>query len=173
MKSDWLWDRNIPTSKIDYILKDDNHERFSEIAALLLSRKNAPREVFDNYLDKKIFFRNWPRIKKNMRRNNWNDHRITFWQAVYEHLMKIFKEEGVKIPLRQQKPPTAEICLTVGQKIRKLREESRLTQKGLSEKLCISQQIISRIERGRDNVSLRTLQKFSKALGKDVSVNFI
>ena len=173
MKNNWLWDRKIPASKIDSILKDDNHERFAEIAALLLSRNNVPREVFDNYLDKKIFFKNWPKIKKNMRRNNWNDHRITFWQAVYEQLTKMFKEEGVKIPLRRHKPPTSEICLTVGKKIKKLREEARLTQKGLSEKLCISQQVVSRIERGRDNVSLGTLQKFSKALGKDISVDFI
>lgn len=173
MKTDWLWDRNIVPSELECILKDENHERFTEIAALLLSRKNSPREVFESYLDKKIFIQNWTAIKRQMRRNSWNDPRISFWQAVYGQVVKIFKEEGVLVRLREQKSPASEICVAAGQKLKKLREDNALTQKGMSEKLGISQQIISRIERGRDNVSLATLQKFSKAFGKEVIIDFI
>ncbi len=173
MKVDWLWDRNIPQKKLKSILRDEHNERFTEMAALLLSRKNSPREVFENWLDKKIFVQNWFRIKKHMRRNSWNDPRITFWQAVYEQLVKIFKEQGIGVTLRTPKGPVSDICAAAGLKLKKLREDNGLTQKGVSEKLGISQQIISRIERGRDNVSLATLQKFGKALGREVVIDFI
>jgi len=40
------------------------------------------------------------------------------------------------------------------------------SQKELAQKLRISQQIISRIESGRENISLLTLEKVAAALGK-------
>ena len=42
----------------------------------------------------------------------------------------------------------------------------------LAEKLHISQQMISRIESGRENVSLLTLNKIAQELGVKVSINF-
>lgn len=46
MKRDWLWDRKISLTKAKKILTKPDHPKFIALAALLLSRKNNPKEVF-------------------------------------------------------------------------------------------------------------------------------
>ena len=58
MKNDWLWDRKISGSHAKKILKDPKQNNFL-LAALLLSRKNNPKEVFKNYLDPLLFCKYW------------------------------------------------------------------------------------------------------------------
>jgi len=47
-----------------------------------------------------------------------------------------------------------------------------LSQKDFAKKIGVSQQLISRIEQGRENVSLGTLDNISRALGKELRINF-
>jgi DNA-binding XRE family transcriptional regulator len=106
-----------------------------------------------------------------MRKNNWNDQRIIYWQAVYERLIKDYKDKGIPVRI-QRKPETPdELYGQVGKKIKALRKENRLTQKELAKKLGISQQIISHIEQGRANISLLTLKKVANALGTNVIID--
>ena len=152
-----FWDRNIPEDQVKAILKDDSHERFIELAALLLLRSNEPKKVFSLYFDRVLFAKNWARIKKQMNKDEWGSRRIVFWQAIYEKLLEQLKSQGMSFRHPQQKP-RAEICRHVGQLIKSRRQNKQLTQKELAQKLGISQQIISQIEKGKQNVSLLTLQ---------------
>lgn len=165
MKPGWLWDKNLSTEEIKGILGDPQNERFVHTAALLLSRNNAPKDIFDQYLAREIFVQNWARIKRQMRKDNWNDPRIVFWQAVYEKISKEFKEEGIPIRPTKKEKPIDQRCKDIGEKIRADRQKMGLTQNELARRLSISQQIISRIEMGRDNMSITTLGKISSVLG--------
>jgi len=170
MDTQWLWDRNMTADQAKVILKDENHPRFAEMAALLLSRTNAPAEVFGDYFGRETFVKNWSRIKRRMRRNAWNDQRIIFWQAVFEKLMADFKNKGISIRRSKERQAVVSICGKIGKEIRATREKSGLTQSDLARKLGVAQQVVSRIEQGRDNISLLTLEKVAGGLGKKVAV---
>ena len=172
-RTDWLWDRNIPPQKVKNILTDERHPKFTELAALLLARKNTPKEVFKNYLPRDTFFRNWQRIKKKMRQDKWTEDRIIFWQAIYEKLAEIFRKEGITIRPLKTISQRDELFRDVGEQIKNLRKQAGLTQSGLAQKLGVSQQVISRVESGRDNVSLLTIKQVVGALGHKVMVQFV
>lgn len=54
--------------------------------------------------------------------------------------------------------------LTVAEKLADIREKIGLTQEELAKKMNVSQQLISRIESGADNITLETLVKFCYAM---------
>lgn len=169
MKRDWLWDRKISLKKVKRILDDPSHRDFVLFASLLLGRKNEPREVFREYIDPVVFCKHWFRIKKAMREDKWNNQRIIFWQAIYEKLMDKYRKRGIKF--REKKETVVnELCKKAGMQIRTSRKEQGLSQKTLAEKLGISQQVISRIEKGKENISLVTLTNILKALNKSINL---
>ncbi len=55
--------------------------------------------------------------------------------------------------------------LAVAEKLVELREKMGWTQAGLAKRMGVSQQLISRIESGAENISLETLVKFFDILG--------
>ncbi|MBI5399545.1 helix-turn-helix transcriptional regulator [Candidatus Saganbacteria bacterium] len=160
MTSSWLWDKNLSELDAQKILKDDRHPDFFRLAATLLARNNSAKEVFSVYLDSQHFYENWLAIKKVMRRDNWNLPRIDYWQAIYEKL----KDKYKGIPLRQAKPEKNMLCKMVGEKVKLEREKRQMTQAQLAKKLQVSQQMLSRIEKGQENVSLSTLEKTAQSL---------
>ena len=170
MRPEWLWDKDIPVEEIQAILKDPSHERFISMAALLLSRNNMPKEIFDQYLDRKIFVQHWTRIKRQMRKDSWNDPRIIFWQAVYESLVSELKEKGISIRPRRENIASDAISQRVAEKIKAARQDLALTQNELAERIGISQQIISRVEKGRSNMRLSTLEKILRFLGEKIMI---
>ena len=170
--NDWLWDRKISISRAKRILKDPKQNNFLFLAALLLSRKNNPKEVFKNYLDLFLFCKYWAGIKKRMRKDKWNEPRIIFWQVIYEKLMDKYRKRGIsfrKDTLLSKDP----LCEKIGKQIRNIRQEQNLLQKQLAKKLGVSQQLISRIEKGKENISLYTLNNISRALGRKIEINFV
>ena len=77
-------------------------------------------------------------------------------QAVRE----AYKEEGLFV----------ELAIQIG----RLRQRRGLSQRALAKRLRTSQQTISRIESPRNgSLSLRTLVKLARALGKEVKVQFV
>jgi ribosome-binding protein aMBF1 (putative translation factor) len=60
----------------------------------------------------------------------------------------------------------AQARLAVALEIAKERERAGLSQKELAAKLKTTQSVISRIESGRQNVSLELLQRMAEAFGK-------
>lgn len=165
-KRDWLWDRKITIEQAKSILKDSENKHFLSLSSLLLSRKNTPKEVFKIYLNPLVFLQNWIKIKRQMRKDAWNNPRIEFWQAIYEKLQEKYKKKGIIIlkKIRIAKPQD-EFCKLIADKIRTTRKQKGLTQHALAKRLKISQQMISRIENGRENVSILTLKNIVNSLG--------
>lgn len=172
MRKDWLWDRKISIGEVKEILKNPDNKRFVEFASLLLSRKNTIKEVFDVYIDPLIFCKNWYRIKKQMRKDKWNNPRIELWQQVYDVLLDKYKKEGI-IFRQAKKGHTDSLCRLIGNEIRKIRKQKALSQIELAKKIGVSQQIISRIERGYENISIVTLKKITNALDVKVDLNLV
>jgi DNA-binding XRE family transcriptional regulator len=171
MKDNWLWDRKISDAKAKKILKKSRTEDFFAMAALLLSRKNEPDEVFKSYLDPLVFCRYWSAIKRKMRQDKWGEGRIIFWDAIYEKLIDKYRKKGVVF---RQKPPAREpFCEAIGRKIAAIRREQGLSQKDMAKKMGISQQLISRVEKGGGNISLLTLTNLAAALDKKVMIDFV
>lgn len=170
MKKDWLWDRRLTEKQAKKILYNPAHPRFISLAGLLLSRKNVPKEIFGVYLRPDDFCRHWTEIKRKMRKDAWGNPRIEFWQAIYEKLLERYRAKGVNIFTKSTPKPANGFCLEIGEKIKILRKQKNLTQNILADKLNISQQMVSRIESGRENISLLTLKKVVDALGVDISI---
>ena len=172
LKNDWLWDRKITINKAQGILKNPANSHFLSISAILLARKNTPKEVFEHYLKPLDFLNNWQRIKRQMRKDEWNNPRIIYWQAIYEALKEKYTKQGMSF----KKEPVVlgkqnEFYKTIADKIKAVRKAKGLTQGELSHKLKVSQQVISRIENGRENISLATLKRIADALGATIDMN--
>ena len=170
METNWLWDKDVTAQQAKAALADINHLKFIVYAALLLSRTNSAKEVFRDFLSRENFFVSWTRIKKQMRKDSWNDPRIEYWQAIYETLASQFKEKGIAIRSPKGKVIRDESCQKIGNEIKARREELDWTQKDLAERLGVAQQIISRIESGRGNMSILTLKKISQVLGRGFDI---
>src|SRR3989338_6851887 len=115
MKDNWLWDRKITNAEAKRSLKKPGTGRFFAMAALLLSRKNTPDEVFKNYLDPIVFCRYWPAIKRKMRQDKWSEPRIIFWQAIYEKLADKYRKSGMVF--RKELPRKEPLCESMGKKV--------------------------------------------------------
>jgi DNA-binding XRE family transcriptional regulator len=61
-----------------------------------------------------------------------------------------------------------EIRIIVGQNIAQAREDKHMSQRDLSKKSGVMQAEISKIELGKGNPTISTLQKIAKALGKSL-----
>jgi DNA-binding XRE family transcriptional regulator len=170
MTRNWLWDRKISIRKVKSILKNPKHAKFFEYAALLLARKNSVKEVFHEYISSVDFYQNWIKIKNLMQKNIWGEPRVCFWQAVHEKVGQKLKKKG--ITLKSSLPIADEFCSQVGRQIESLRKERGLTQEEFAQKLNISQQVISRVESGRQNISLLTLKNIAATLHAKVSLGF-
>jgi DNA-binding XRE family transcriptional regulator len=164
--TNWLWDKNMSEEQAIIILKDEKHPDFFRIAATLLSRNNSAREVFAKYLDSLEFYKNWLAIKREMRKDNWNLPRIEYWQAIHEKV----KEKYPNIPLRKEKSEMSKLSKIIGTKLKEEREKNKLTQVQFAKKMEISQQMLSRIEKGQENISINSLQKVASRLGLKVNI---
>ena len=165
-----FWDKNIDEKKLKEILKDDKNDRFISIASLLLSRTNEPKKVFDKYLEKVIFCRNWNKIKRKMRENKWSDKRIIFWDTVYSVAKKGLKEE-LLIEKKESRKVVSEDLRVIGDMIRSTRKEKNIKQADLSKRTGFSQQTISAVENGYLNASFLTLKNIFDAL--DLSIRIV
>lgn len=57
------------------------------------------------------------------------------------------------------------VKLIIGDRIRLIRKQKRLTQKGLAELAELNEKYISRLEHGEENTTLDTLLKITSAMG--------
>lgn len=165
MKRDWLWDRDL---NIEEIFASEKHPRFLETVALLLARKNSAQEVFGEYIKPLVFFKEWVKIKNIMRKDQWNNPRIEYWQAIYEKLAEKYKAKGIKI--RAPRKPKDQVSIAIGRRIKEARIKKKITQQQLAKRIGISQQMLSKVERGMENLSISTIQKIAGKLGIEVKI---
>ena len=163
-----FWDKNINKEEFKKVLKNESDPKFIEFASILFSRTNDPKSVFNNYLDKVSFCKNWPRIKRKMRQNKWSDNRVIFWNEFYKVIMQGMDKSKLKDS--KIKPATIPEIKQIGEKIKNVRKQKGWTQKVLAEKTKVSQQTISFIEQGHINVSFMTLKKVTNILGLGIYI---
>lgn len=60
----------------------------------------------------------------------------------------------------------------VGRRVAELRRSQRLTQEQLAERIGFSIGYLKRIERGRENLTVRSLAQIAEALGSDIAALF-
>ena len=169
MKTNWLWDSRLRESQAREILKGADNPKFGIYAGKLFSRVNDPKMAF-RIIDKVTFCKKWPSIKKRMGKDTWAKDRVLFWQTIYERLCARLKEQGINI----REPQTTNIPLErmeIARQIRNIRIKSGYTQKGVAKKLGVIQQYISKIESGRENVSVDTLKRIADVFNKRLVIN--
>ncbi len=158
-----FWDKKVTKAEAKKILQDESHPRFVEYAALFLSRTNEPKSVFGHYIDKKVFCRQWRKIKKQMRANKWSDNKIVFWDEVYRVVSSHIDKNEFRLPKEKRIAVDLDISM-IGKKIKEARRAKRWTQGELAKKAGFSQQTISFVESGYINVSFLTLKKITDVL---------
>jgi DNA-binding XRE family transcriptional regulator len=166
MAADIFWDRKTTKKEAQDILKDDSNPRFAEFASLVLSRVSRPKEVFDIYMGKMTFLKNWRQIKRRMRKDSWNDTRIIFWDEVYD----VLSQDIDKKQLKEKRSAVSEEARSIGAIIKGGRQKKQLSQKDLAQAAGMSQQLVSFLENGYFNVSLSTLKKVLDVLGLELSI---
>lgn len=89
-------------------------------------------------------------------------------QKIDSHLKEQLKNKEFRKCFELERAKVA-----LAQRIAEIREEKGLKQVDLAKKLKVSQQFISQIETGREkNLTIETLLKIAKSLGRNVRISF-
>ena len=89
-------------------------------------------------------------------------------QKIDSHLKEQLKDKEFRKYFELERAKVA-----LAQRIAEIREEKGLKQVDLAKKLKVSQQFISQIETGRENnLTVETLMKIAKSLGRNVRISF-
>ena len=84
------------------------------------------------------------------------------------HLRELLKDKEFKKEFELERAKVA-----LAQRIAEIRQENHLNQKDLAQKLNVSQQFISQIETAQENnLTLDTLIKLAKSLGRGITISF-
>ena len=155
----YFWDLNKEALKeTEKIIKDSQDPKFAMRLVTLLSRCQEPRELF-SFISKDEFIKGWPKIKSYwLRVAKISDFR-DWWQTIYEQLL-----QNTNIKQTRSISKTFDVSLKIGNTIKEARMKSGLSQKELALKLRMKQPDISKIEKGKQNITLETLTFLCKAL---------
>lgn len=164
----WLWGIHKPESEIVRILKKPEHKYFFYYAEILFSRVNNVQYVLD-LIGELTFVKKWSAIKKRMRKDGRNQSKIYFWQTLYERSLKKFHVQGIKIRESKIKNKVEDERIKYAKYFNAARKSKSMSQMEVAEKMGVVQPYISKIETGRENVSLDSLKKISEIL--DVRIN--
>lgn len=170
MKTNWLWDTRLNEQKVKKILKDPQNPRFNIYAGKLFSRVDDPSVAFQ-FMDQRTFAHKWPAIKKRIEKDAWAKPKIDFWQTLYKRLLVKLRQEGVKLR-ESSKEKVSPSRLNVAVQIKEIRVQLGYTQKEMAEKLGVIQQYVSKIESGRENVTVDTLKRIADILDRRLVIMF-
>lgn len=168
MNKHWLWDTSLNKKEVKKILKDENNPKFVAYAEKLLARSSNAKEVF-SLVEKKSFCRKWHKIKKRLNKDKWARSKVVFWQVIYDSVKDRLKRKGVKIrkELIHKAPAVRQ---DLAKQIRKLRTSLGYTQKEVAKQLGVAQQYISKIESGKENVSIGKLVGLASIFNKKIMI---
>lgn len=155
----YFWNfNNRALKEAAHILKTPAHPKFSAHMVTLLSRCDAPKEVF-SLIPKKEFVKAWPKIKsywvKFARESDFRD----WWETIYEQLLE-------KYNINKKKPQggPASSFIKIGRLVKEARVKAGLSQEELALSVGMKQPDVSKIEEGKKNVTLGTLARLCKIL---------
>jgi ribosome-binding protein aMBF1 (putative translation factor) len=86
-------------------------------------------------------------------------------KAKFKNLSEVYQEYIKRGRNRELAVEVEKTKLEVSEKLVEMREQMGLTQADLARKMGVSQQLISRVESGDDNITLETLVRFLSILG--------
>ena len=164
----WQWDAGRSDKEIRSILKNPAHPSFVHYASHLLARNNVPKYVFKEYLSRENFCLHWPDLKRRMRKDRLNLERVQFWEQIYRHVRDEMKARGIRLRQPARLPAQDSLRVKIGKRIRRMREDKNLTQAEVSQGAGLTQQFLSKIEKGIENVSLDTLERIQKFFKEDL-----
>jgi DNA-binding XRE family transcriptional regulator len=164
----WQWDSGRTDKEIRALLKNPRHPSFIHYSALLLARMNVPKAVFAGYLSKETFCLHWLNIKRRMRKDRLNQERIQFWEEIYRHLKEEMKIKGIRLRQPSRLPVQNSLKMKIAKRIREVRESKNMTQADAAEGTGLTQQYLSKIEQGTENVSLDTLERIQNFFKEDL-----
>jgi DNA-binding XRE family transcriptional regulator len=136
------------------ILNDLNHPKHINRLFTLLSRCDNPNELF-SFISKKLFIKSWPKLRRYWRKINQAKDFMLWWESIYEQLIKK-KQGNYSAPLEE--------LINIGASIRQTRIEKGLSQAALAKVSGINQPDISKIEKGKGNITLLTLIRLCRTL---------
>ena len=168
MPKSWRWDTGRSDDEIRRILKNPEHPSFLHYAARLLARTNVPKEVFGDYLGKEDFCVHWQKIKRRMAKDRSNQGRIQFWQEIYRHLKEDLKGKGLVLRRPSRPSVTGSLRFKIGQRISEIRRRKKMTQAEMARGAGLTQQFLSKIEQGTENISLDTVERIQKFLKENL-----
>lgn len=156
----YFWDLNEKALKQTQSMLKNNHSHPKFIARLvtLLSRCDRPKEVF-SLIEKKEFVNIWPKVRSYWKKIQPESDFRDWWETVYEQL---FEKNKTRIKAAKGRPSL--LFSRIGRIIMRARIEKGLSQKDLALKAGMNQPDISRIEEGKQNVTLETLACLCKVL---------
>jgi DNA-binding Xre family transcriptional regulator len=136
------------------ILKDPRNPKFLPRIFTLLSRCDKPKELF-SLMSRGQFVETWPALRRYwLKIGQAQDFRF-WWESIYEQLTS-----------NQKRKPGAAIkeLQSVGKIIMTTRQAKGLSQGDLAELSGIRQPDISKIEKGKENITLVTLIRLCRTL---------
>ena len=168
MKKNWLWDTSLNEREVKQILKDENNPRFLAYAEKLLARSNNTKEVF-SLIKKKSFCRKWYEIKKRLVKDKWAKSKVVFWQVIYDSVKSQLNRRGIKIR-KETKHATSVVYKDLAEQIKKIRLSFGYTQKDIAKQLGVVQQYVSKVESGKENVSIDKLTKIASIYNRKLNI---
>ena len=157
MKINWLWDTQLDEKRVKKILHNERDPRFFLYAEKLFSRVKDPKIAFE-FINRDSFCREWHTIKKRIQKDTWAKVKTEFWQQMYEKVLKDSQFASERVSIAQQ--------------IKNIRIQLGYTQKDMAEKLGVIQQYISKLETGRENLTIDTLKRIAGILQKKLIIQF-
>ena len=88
-----------------------------------------------------------------------------------ENVQKHLNEE-LRDPIFKKAYELERIKVAMAQKIAEIRDAQNLKQSELARKMRVSQQFISQVESGQNNLTLETLQKIAYSLNTNIRISF-
>lgn len=155
MKINWLWDTRLTEKQVKRILKNPSNPRFYIYAEKLLSRTSDP-DIALEIIGPKIFRREWPILKKRIQKDVWARHRVAFWQSMYTKMLKNSSQHQ-----------------EIARQIRGMRLKRGYTQRDMAKKLGVIQQYVSKLETGRENITIDTLERIADVLDKNLVIRLV
>ena len=159
MKTNWLWDTRLSETKVKNILKNERNPRFYIYAEKLFSRISDPQIAF-SYIPKEVFCQHWPVIKQRINKDAWNKSRAEVWQKTYNRISIQLDVHGNALSER----------MSIAQQIKDVRLQLGYTQEQMAERLGVIQQFISKLETGRENLTIDTLRRIADVFEKKLTI---
>lgn len=160
MIAKYFWDLNEAALKeTARILRNPKHPLFPQRMTTLLSRCDQPKALFA-ILPRQLFVEAWPAIRAYWVRQARQSDARDWWETLYERLVE--RERPTAITVKGGSPTAFR---TVGRLIREARLAKGMSQQQLAFRVRMRQPDISRVEEGKQNITLLTLMRLCKVLG--------